>query len=256
MSVPYGNFLDSVDKFDNQLFSMSPKESIQLDPQHRLALMCCYEAMEDAGFVPEQMSSYLTTRVGCFIGASSDDYRENASSGIGAYFITGNIRAFIPGHVSFSWNLEGPSNSIDTACSSSLVAIESACDALLNKQCDAALAGGVTILTQPQMFMGYERAGMLSPSGQSRTFDDSVNGICRGDGVGVVMLKRLSTAVAEGDNILGVIRGCQSNFSSLDDKTRLAAPSQQMLENLFRQSCKLAKVNPLDVTYIDAHGAG
>lgn len=183
-------------------------------------------------------------------------YRENASGEIGAYFITGNIRAFIPGHVSFAWNLEAPSNSVDTACSSSLVAIESACDALLNKQCDAALAGGVNILTQPQMFIGLQRAGLLSPTGQSRTFDENVDGICRGDGVGIVMLKRLSTAQAEGDNVLGVIRGCRSNFASLDCHTRLASPDQLQLERLFEETCREAQVDPLQVTYIDAHGAG
>ncbi|CAO1627156.1 unnamed protein product [Parajaminaea phylloscopi] len=256
LSVPWGNFLDDVDAFDHQLFNMSPKESMQLDPQHRFTLMCCYEAMEEAGYAPEQLASYRTTRLGCFIGASSDDYRENASSDIGAYFITGNIRAFIPGHVSFAWDLEGPSNSVDTACSSSLVAIEAACDALRNGQCDSALAGGVTILTQPQMFIGYERAGVLSPTGQCRTFADDVDGICRGDGVGVVMLKRYATAVADGDNVLGVIRACRSTYGSLDHRTHLGAPAQDVLEKLYRQTCMDARVDPHNVAYVDAHGVG
>ncbi|KAL9932115.1 hypothetical protein V8E36_008887 [Tilletia maclaganii] len=256
MSIGYGNFLANVDKFDNLLFNMSPRESLQLDPQHRFTLMCCYEAMEDAGYVPDQLACYNTTRVGCFIGASSDDYRENASSEIGSYFITGNIRAFIPGHVSFTWNWEGPSNSVDTACSSSLVAIEAACDALLNKQCDSALAGGVTIITQPQMYIGFEKAKMLSPTGQCRTFDESVDGICRGDGVGVVMLKRYSTAIADGDNILGVIRACESGFSSLSKETRLGETSQEVLEHIYRKACARGRVDPQDVSYIDVHGIG
>lgn len=184
-------------------------------------------------------------------------YRENASSEIGAYFITGNIRAFIPGHVSYCWNLEGPSNSIDTACSSSLVAIEAACDALRNKQCDAALAGGVNIMTQPQMFMGYERAGLLSPTGESRPFEDDVDGVCRGDGIGIVMLKRLSTALAEGDNVLGVIRAVQSNFAaSLDKATRLGQPSQAALETLYLDTLRRAMVGPHDVSLLAVHGAG
>ena len=183
-------------------------------------------------------------------------YRENASSEIGSYFITGNIRAFIPGHVSFTWEWEGPSNSIDTACSSSLVALEAACDALLNRQCDSALAGGVNILTQPQMYIGLERAGLLSPSGQSGTFGDGVDGICRGDGVGVVMLKRYSTAIDEGDTILGVIRGYGSRFASLDGDTRLAVPSQPLLEELYRDTCQRARIDPTDVACIDVHGLG
>ncbi|PWN53788.1 ketoacyl-synt-domain-containing protein [Violaceomyces palustris] len=249
LNVAHGNFLRKPEVFDNKLFKISPREALQMDPQHRLVMHCCYEALEQGGYSPDQLECYRTERVGCFMGASSDDYRENASSDIGAYFITGNIRAFIPGHVSFSQDWEGPSNSIDTACTSSLVAVEAACDALISKQCDSALAGGVNIITQPQMFVGLEKAGLLSMDGRTRVFDDSADGFGRGDAVGVVLLKRYADAVADRDNIIGIIPGARSRFS---EPSRLA----EGLESLFRETCVNSNVPTSAVDYVEFHGSG
>ncbi|KDQ18307.1 hypothetical protein BOTBODRAFT_509376 [Botryobasidium botryosum FD-172 SS1] len=253
LDIPWGNFLDHPDLFDQHPFNISPREALQLDPQHRLVLHCAYEALEEAGYVPDQLATHDRKRVGCFIGASSDDYRENATADIGSYFVTGNIRAFIPGRVSFTFDWEGPSNSIDTACSSSLVAIEAACDALMAKQCDSALAGGVTVLTQPQMFIGYQKANMLSPTGQVKTFDDAVDGLTRGDGVGVVMLKRYADAIAEGDNIRGIIPGVRTNFAhpSWDNKDIV-----QTMTDLLFENCASANINPASnsIDYVEFHG--
>ncbi|KAJ3177597.1 hypothetical protein HDU87_004350 [Geranomyces variabilis] len=254
ISIPYGNFIDNPDLFDVRLFNISPREALQMDPQHRLILKASYEALEQAGYAPNSVPSFEPTRIGCFMGASGDDYRENASSDIGAYFITGNIRAFIPGHVSYCFKWEGPSNSIDTGCSSSLVAIEAACNALLTHQCDSALAGGTNVLTQPQMMIAFEKAGLLSPTGQNKTFDDSVDGRCRADAVGVLILKRLEDAIAEKDEILGTILGVQSTFSG-QNTTFVESNADAMVECL-EKTLKAANVSPSDVSFVAAHGLG
>ncbi|KAJ3147276.1 hypothetical protein HDU86_008043 [Geranomyces michiganensis] len=254
ISSPHGNFIDNPDLFDVRLFNISPREALQMDPQHRLILKASYQALEQAGYAPNSVPSFEPTRIGCFMGASGDDYRENASSDIGAYFITGNIRAFIPGHVSYCFKWEGPSNSIDTGCSSSLVAIEAACNALLTRQCDSALAGGTNVLTQPQMMIAFEKAGLLSPTGQNKTFDDSVDGRCRADAVGVLILKRLEDAIAEKDEILGTILGVQSNFSG-QNTTFVQSNSDAMVECL-EKTLKAANVSPSDVSLVAAHGLG
>ncbi|KAJ3134303.1 hypothetical protein HDU90_005169 [Geranomyces variabilis] len=254
ISIPYGNFVENPDMFDVRLFNISPREALQMDPQHRLILKASYQALEQAGYAPNSVPSFEPTRIGCFMGASGDDYRENASSDIGAYFITGNIRAFIPGHVSYCFKWEGPSNSIDTGCSSSLVAIEAACNALLTRQCDSALAGGTNVLTQPQMMIAFEKAGLLSPAGQNKTFDDSVDGRCRADAVGVLILKRLEDAIAEKDEILGTILGVQSTFSG-QNTTFVESNADAMVECL-EKTLKAANVSPSDVSFVAAHGLG
>ncbi|SPO38558.1 uncharacterized protein PSFLO_04036 [Pseudozyma flocculosa] len=233
--------------FDCRLFNISPKEAEQKDPGHRMMAMACYEALEQAGYVPNVCPTFDTKRIGCFLGASSDDYRENASSNIGSYFITGNIRAFVPGAISYNNTWEGPSNSIDTGDSSSSVAIEHAVNALRAHQCDSALAGGVTFITQPQMFIGMDKDGLLSHGAQNRTFCSGNDGAVRGDGVGVLLLKRLSDAVAEGDNILATIAEVGTSFSaSLTDEAALG--------ELFQQTCRKAGVRSDDVVHVEASG--
>ncbi|KAN0063264.1 polyketide beta-ketoacyl-synthase [Thecaphora frezii] len=233
--------------FDCRLFNISPKEAEQKDPGHRMMAMTCYEALEQAGYVPNVCPTFDTKRIGCFLGASSDDYRENASSAIGSYFITGNIRAFVPGAISYNNKWEGPSNSIDTGDSSSTVAIEHAINALRAHQCDSALAGGVTFLTQPQMFIGMDKDGLLSHTGQNRTFCVGNDGAVRGDGVGVLLLKRLSDAVAEKDNIIATIAEAGTSFcASMTDS--------EALKDVFQQTCRKAGVKLDDVVHVEASG--
>ncbi|PWY98388.1 ketoacyl-synt-domain-containing protein [Testicularia cyperi] len=192
---------------DARLFSMSPKEIEQLDPQHRLVMLCSYEALERAGYSPDanSPSSFDRKRIAVCMGASWDDYRENASHNIGSYFITGNIRAFLPGHISFSLKWEGPSISLDTRECTGISAIEWSRRALLSNQCDVALAGAVCVITQPQMFIAMDKDGHLSTTGTNATFSHRHDGMTRGDGCGVLLLKRRSTAVRDGDKILACI---------------------------------------------------
>ena len=239
--------VENLEYFDCRLFNISPKEAEQKDPGHRLMTLACYEALEQAGYVPNVCPTFDTKRIGCFMGASSDDYRENASSNISSYFITGNIRAFIPGAITYGNRWEGPSNSIDTGDSSSTAAIEHAVNALRAHQCDSALAGGVTILTQPQMFIGMDKDGLLSHSGKNASFTSANDGAVRGDGVGVLLLKRLSDALAEGDNILATISDVTTSFSGpLSDK--------DALNEVFRRTCQSSGVKPDDVIHVEASG--
>ncbi len=203
---------DAVRSMDARLFSMSPKEIEQLDPQHRLVMLCSFEALERAGYSAEanSPSSFDKKRIAVCMGSSWDDYRENASWGIGSYFITGNIRAFIPGHVSFSLNMEGPSLSVDSLECSAVSAIQWSRRALLSGQCDVALTGAVNVMTQPQMFIAMDKQGMLSHSGTNLTFSSKHDGATRGEGCGILLLKRRSTAIQDGDNILATVSAART----------------------------------------------
>lgn len=242
-----------VKSMDARLFSMSPKEIEQLDPQHRLVMLCSYEALERAGYSaePNSPSSFDGKRIAVCMGASWDDYRENASWNIGSYFITGNIRAFIPGHVSFSLNWEGPSVSVDSLECSAVSAIQWSRRALLSGQCDVALAGAVNVLTQPQMFIAMDKQGILSRSGTNATFSSKLDGKTRGDGCGVLLLKRRSTAIRDGDRILATLPAARTTYHG--------QPSDREAVN-FQQSDFLTRVvseaglEPSDLVHIEASG--
>ena len=195
---------DVTTKMDIRIPNISPKEAEQMDPQHRLAILCAYEALEKAGYSTTASQSFDNRRIAYFAAVTGDDYRENASAtpgGISSYFISGCIRAFIPGAFSFAFNLEGPSNSLDTGETSSLVALEHAAHALMSRQCDVALAGGFNVLTSPHMFIGMDVDGLLSHSDENESLSASNSGVIRGDGAVCFALKRLSDAVAEGDQV-------------------------------------------------------
>lgn len=192
---------------DLRICNISPKEAEQMDPQHRLAILCAYEALEKAGYAPNATQSYDSRRMAYFACVTSDDYRENvmgSPQGIGSYFVSGCIRAFIPGMPSFSFKFEGPSNSFDSGETSSLVTIEHAVHALQSGQCDVALAGGFSVLTSPHMFIGLDADGVLSHSDRQGMFSSNHEGVVRGDAAVVLCLKRLSDAIAEGDEVCSI----------------------------------------------------
>jgi acyl transferase domain-containing protein len=193
----YGCFIEKPGLFDARYFSMSPREAAQTDPMHRLALVTAAEALEMSGFVPNRTPSSHVSRVGTFYGQTSDDWREvNIAQKIDTYFIPAGVRAFAPGRINYFFKFSGPSYSVDTACSSSLAAIQIACTSLWAGECDTAIAGGVNVLTAPDIFAGLSRGMFLSKTGGCKTFDANADGYCRADGVGTVILKRLGELVS------------------------------------------------------------
>ncbi|KAJ5114039.1 hypothetical protein N7456_002573 [Penicillium angulare] len=253
--TPFGNFLDSPGLFDAGFFDMSPREAAQTDPTHRLALLTAYEALEQSGYVPDRTRSTRRARVGTFYGQCSDDYREaNAGQDIDMYFIPGNYRAFAPGRINYFFKFSGPSYNMDTACSASLAAVQIACTALSRGETDMVVAGGLNILTSSDSFSGLSRAYFLNKTGNCKVFDDSADGYCRGDGIGSVILKRLSDAEQDNDNILGVIRASATNHSAA--AVSITHPHAETQADLFRQVLREASVNPLDVDLVEMHGTG
>ncbi|PYH64196.1 non-reducing polyketide synthase encA [Aspergillus vadensis CBS 113365] len=253
--TPFGCFIDNPGLFDNGFFGMSPREAGQTDPAHRLALLTAYEALEQSGFVPNRTPSTMATRVGTYYGHCSDDYREaNAGQDIDTYFIPGNYRAFAPGRISYFFKFSGPSYSVDTACSASLAAIQIACSALIREETDTVVAGGLNLLTGSDSFAGLSRGYFLSKTGSCKVFDDGADGYCRADGIVSIVMKRLSDAQADNDNILGVIRASATNHAgNASSITHPHAPTQ---EHLFSQVLNEANVNALDVDVIEMHGTG
>jgi acyl transferase domain-containing protein len=246
----YGCFLDQPGLFDTNLFNISPREAKVIDPIQRLLLMTTYEVLETAGYANDDKR-----RIGTFFGQATDDWREtNASQDIDLYYVPGGMRAFGPGRLNYHFKWEGPSYSIDTACSSSSAAVEMAYKALLGHDCDMAVAGGGNLLSGPQMFAGLSRGDFVSPTGSCKTFDQGADGYCRGEGVGVVVLKRLHDAIAERDNILGVIRTVATNHSAhAISITHPHAPTQK---RLYQQVLQRSLLQPADIGYVEMHGTG
>jgi microcystin synthetase protein McyD len=256
INTRYGGFVGEVDQFDAQFFGIAPREAVKLDPQQRLLLEVGWEALESGNIVPEKLFGSLS---GVFIGISSFDYAMRLFGGtppgcIDAYAGTGTLLSPAAGRLSYILGLNGPSMVVDTACSSSLLAVHLACQSLRNQECNLALAGGVNRLLSPALSINFSQAGMLSPDGRCQTFDRSANGFVRSEGCGVIVLKRLSTALADGDNILAVIRGSAVNQ---DGRTSgLTAPNGPAQQAVIRQALANAKVKPSEVDYIEAHGTG
>src|SRR6185295_3691188 len=208
-----GGFVDGIDQFDPQFFGISPREAPYVDPQHRLLLETAWEAIEDAGMV---LDFEKGTDLGVFVGISHNDYQviqgtPGDSVGITAHSPTGSAHSIAANRISYCLNLRGPSVAMDTACSSALTAVHAACEHIRAGRGDTALAGGVTVMITPGGFIGFSQASMLSPDGRCAAFDASANGFVRGEGAGIVLLKRLSQAIADGDPILGVILGTSIN---------------------------------------------
>jgi 3-oxoacyl-(acyl-carrier-protein) synthase len=248
----WGNFLDEPDVFDHRFFNMSSREASSTDPQQRLVLQVAYEAMESAGHFDELSKS---SSIGCYLGVGSVDYHDNVfCHPPTAFSASGTLRAFISGKVSHFFGWTGPSITYDTACSSSAVAIHSACMALHSGECTAALAGGVNLITSPALHQNLDKGGFLSPTGPSKSFDAKADGYCRGEGTGLVVLKKLSAAIVDGDDILGVIAG--SAVGQNDNCTPITVPHSQSQAELYKKVTLMAGIEPRDVSFVEAHGTG
>src|SRR5581483_1615559 len=202
-----GGFLDHVDQFDPQFFGIAPREANTMDPQQRLLLEVSWEALEHAGQAPDKLAGSQT---GVFFGICNNDYMRLQNQDIcdiDVYFATGNLFSVAAGRLSYLLGLQGPSLAVDTACSSSLTAVHLACQSLRGGECDLALAGGVNLILSPEMNVDFSKAGMMAPDGRCKTFDRAADGYVRSEGCGVVVLKRLSDAVRDGDSVLAVVRG-------------------------------------------------
>ncbi|MCK6562456.1 SDR family NAD(P)-dependent oxidoreductase [bacterium] len=256
MYVRKGGFLREVDKFDARFFSITPREAVSMDPQQRLLLEVTWEALEHAGLVPETI---MGSQTGVFVGISGTDYsqlllkRLDAAS-IDAYAGTGNAFSVASGRLSYTFGLQGPSLAVDTACSSSLVSVHLACNSLRRGECDLALAGGVNLILTPEATINFSRARMLAADGRCKTFDAAADGYVRGEGCGMIVLKRLSQAQADGDNILAIIRGSAVNQDGRSNG--LTAPNGPAQEAVMRAALANAGVAPHEVQYLEAHGTG
>lgn len=250
----YGNLIDDVSRFDNGFFGVNPREAVNMDPQQRILLELAYEALEDAGYTATHQRE-RGDNVGCFIGASFVEYLDNTNvHPPTAYTSTGTIRAFLCGRISYYYGWSGPAEVIDTACSSSLVAINRACKAVQNGECDMALTGGINIITGMNNYFDLAKAGFLSPTGQCKPFDASADGYCRSDGAGLVVVKRLKDAVANGDPILGVIAGTATNQGGLSSS--ITVPHSVAQQRLYRKVLDQANIAAERVTYVETHGTG
>jgi acyl transferase domain-containing protein len=211
MTTRWGGFLGNVDKFDPHFFGISPREATRMDPQQRLLLEVTWEALEDAGINPDDLAG---SRTGVFVGISSYDYSRLQFSSpyiVDAYAGTGNAHSVAANRLSYVLDLQGPSMAIDTACSSSLVAVHQAIRSLRSGETDMALAGGVNLLLSPELTIAFSQARMMAADGRCKTFDAQADGYVRGEGCGVVVLKRLSDALQDGDQVLAVLLGSAVN---------------------------------------------
>ncbi|AKT40701.1 type I polyketide synthase [Chondromyces crocatus] len=251
-----GAFLDEVATFDAGFFGVSPREATDMDPQQRLLLEVCWEALERAGQV---VGGGDGVEGAVFVGVSTDDYadahmRSGDPARIGPHAFTGVATSITAGRLSYALGLTGPSVAIDTACSSSLVAVHLACQSLQAGECRFALAAGVNLILSPQNLIALSQLRALSPTGRLRAFDAAADGYVRGEGCGVVVLKRLSHALADGDPILAVLRGTAINQDGTSNG--LTAPSAAAQEAVIRKALDRAGISPREVTYVEAHGTG
>lgn len=254
--VHRGGFLDQVDQFDAHFFGISPREAACLDPQQRLLLMTSWEALEDAGLDPERLAGSNT---GVFIGAFTLDYKvlqfnEHNRDLLEAHTATGSMMTMVSNRISYAFDFRGPSFSVDTACSSSLVAIHLACRSLWNNECALALAGGVNVMITPEYTIVESKGGFLCPDGRCKAFDARANGYARGEGAGVVVLKPLPLALADGDPIYALIRGSAINQDGHTNGITVPRGDAQIA--LMRAAYRRAGVAPGEIQYVEAHGTG
>jgi acyl transferase domain-containing protein/acyl carrier protein len=249
-----GGFLDDIDQFDAQFFGISPLDALNMDPQQRLLLEVAWEAFEDAGIVPDN-----APRTGVFAGSFMDDYLQSNFFAadrieIDAYNTLGLLRGLAAGRVAYALNLQGPVMQLDTACSSSLLTAHLACQALRNRECDLALAGGVNLILAPEVTIGLCRMRAMSADGRCKSFDASADGYVRGEGCGIVVLKRLADALRDGDRIYSVIPGSAVNHDGRSNG--LTAPNGSAQKTLIREALDAAGVAPRQIQYVEAHGTG
>ncbi|MCI0394193.1 MAG: AMP-binding protein, partial [Chloroflexi bacterium] len=254
MNTRWGGFLDQIDHFDPRFFGIAPREASRMDPQQRLLLEVAWEALENAGLIPGDLAESAT---GVFVGISSYDYSRLQFSDPGqidAYAGTGNAHSIAANRLSYLLDLRGPSLAVDTACSSSLVAMHLAIQSLRNGESDLALAGGVNLLLAPELTITFSQARMMAADGRCKTFDARADGYVRGEGCGLVVLKRLSDALHDGDNVLAVLRGSAVNQDGRSNG--LTAPNGPAQQAVIRQALADAEADPAAISYIEAHGTG
>ncbi len=250
----WGGFMPDVDRFDHAFFGISPKEAELMDPQQRLFLETVWQAIENAGYRPGDLSG---SRTGVFAGVSTSDYYELIRQhvpAVEAHITTGVSHSFLANRISYLLNLRGPSEAIDTACSSALIAIHRAIEAIHSGSCEMALAGGVNVMASPKLAIAFSNAGMLSDDGRCKTFDRRANGYVRAEGVGVVLLKPLSRALADGDHIHALIIGSAENHGG--HAASPTAPNPAAQADVIVRACERAGVGPDSLAYIEAHGTG
>lgn len=250
----HGGFLDNIDQFDPAHFGIAGREAESMDPQQRLVLEVAWEALENAGIAPDSLRN---SNAGVYVGITTNDYARMAMSGDGnldVYSATGGALNVAAGRVSYALGFNGPAMAIDTACSSSLVAIHVACQNLRQGDCRVALAGGVNVLLALEPFVCFADWGMMAPDGRCKTFDEKADGFVRSEGCGIIVLKRLSAARADGDNILALIRGTAVNQDGAS--SGLTVPNGLAQEKVFRAALDAAGLQSGAVDYVEAHGTG
>ncbi|PYV42894.1 MAG: thioester reductase, partial [Acidobacteria bacterium] len=253
-NIKWGGFINDIDEFDPLFFGISPREAELMDPQQRLLMTYIWKAIEDAGYSAESLSG---TKTAIFVGTMSSGYSEliaQAAIAIEGYSSTGMIPSVGPNRMSYFLNLHGPSEPIETACSSSLIAIHRAMEAIANGSCDMAIVGGINTMITPAAHISFNKAGMLSEDGRCKTFSNQANGYVRGEGVGMLFLKKLKDAEEAGDHIYGVIRSSAENHGGRAHS--LTAPNPKAQAELLKTAYAKAGIDPRSVSYIEAHGTG
>ena len=249
-----GGFISDADAFDNEFFTVSPREAAAMDPQQRLLLQSAWRSVEDAGYAPHGLSG---TSTGVFVGIMSNEWAQLHLTDyprVTAHVGSGNGYCMTANRISYHLDLKGPSLAVDTACSSSLVAMHLAANALLAGECDQAVVGGVNIALTPALSIFYTQAGLSAPDGRCKPFSSEADGIGRGEGVGTVVLRRLEDAIADGQRVYAVIRGTAVNQDGRSNG--LTAPNRWAQQEVLAAAYRRAGVEPSEVTFTEGHGTG
>ncbi|KAJ6526070.1 hypothetical protein B0H19DRAFT_1197825 [Mycena capillaripes] len=257
MNTDKGHFLTEALCFDEQFFDMSPRQAVNTDPQQRVLLETVVDALDDAGYRPADEggeAGWNRDRIGMFAASAFASYEHNMASDIDAFYVPGVARGFISGRTSHFFKWQGPAITVDAACAAGLVAVHTACQSLILRESDVAVASGTNIITSPEFFIGLNKGFFVSGKDGCRTFDETADGYCRGEAVAAVVLKRLEDALRDNDKIEGVILSSGINHSGRAES--LTTPHIPSQASLFAQNCRRAGISPLSVRAIEMHGTG